>query len=258
MMMSPTAVPGKPYAVPTQWARVVQTQEGEPITSPRAEAPQIIYGADGTQYYAVPKGAAGFTPTMATPPGGSVIVSPTQVGAPQQVTNVAATTATTTNYPAYVTVPIPATSTAIFHPVAIPVQGVHTPAFVIRPPYPGSTVYSPTILHPATTSTPSAVPVAYQNMEHRTIEAQAKTESTNTIVKTPDGETIVIIQRPMESGGAVPVQLKEAATATSNALTVGAHPHIFQQHIVQHTPAQTQQDLKQIIIEQPVQTSTQS
>jgi len=263
MMMSPTGTAvGKPYAIPTQWARVVHTAEGEAIASPRAEAPQIIYGADGTQYYAVPK--ASFAPTMATPVGGSVIVSPTQVAAPHQIANVAAapasasTTATaTTNYPAYVTVPIPATSTAIFHPVAIPVQGVHTPAFVLRPPYPGSTVYSP-MLHPATTTTAvtgSSIPVAYQNIEHRAIEAQTraagvatKTESTNTIVKTPDGETIVIIQRPME--GAVPIQLKDATQATSNAVALQGHPghpQIYQHHVVHQ--AHQPQEIKQILIE---------
>lgn len=265
MMMSPSGTPaGKPYAFPTQWARVIHTSDGETITSPRAEAPQIIYGADGTQYYAVPKGAS-FPPTMASP-GGSVIVSPTQVAQPQQITNVAApsaaaapatTVASSTNYPAYVTVPIPATSTAIFHPVAIPVQGVHTPAFVLRPPYHGSTVYSP-MIHPATTTTGSSgtvattVPVAYQSIEHRTIETQTqsalatKTESTNTIVKTPDGETIVIIQRPME--GAVPIQLKEGSPATSNTVAVAGQPQIYQQHIV-HQAHAPHQGIKQILIE---------
>lgn len=260
MMMSPAAgVGGKPYAIPTQWTRVIQTAEGESIAaSPRAETPQIIYTADGTQYYAVGKaGTSGFTPTMSAHPSGSVIIPPTQVATPQQLANVAAATTTTptTNYPAYVTVPIPATSTAIFHPVAIPVQGVHTPAFVLRPPgYPGSTVYSPTILHPATTNTTAAVPLAYQNIDHRTtIETQTatKTESTNTIVKTADGETIVIIQRPMD--GAVP--------STTTALSVATQPHIFQQHIV-HQPAgaHAQSELKEILIEQqqPTHTTAQS
>eukprot|EP00111_Clytia_hemisphaerica_P005365 TCONS_00015508-protein len=278
MMVSPSgAVGGKPYAVPTQWARVVQTAEGETtITSPRPEAvtPQIIYGADGTQYYAVPK--ASFAPSMvapsATAAGGSVIVSPTQVAAPQQIPHqvaaaaptasagtATATTTSSTNYPAFVTVPMPATSTAIFHPVAIPVQGVHTPAYVLRPPYPGSTMYQPTMVQSvATTTTGSAatgvpagtIPIAYHNIADTRIDAAthaaiSKAEGTNTIVKTPDGETIVIIQRPME--GAVPMQLNKDGT-------VAAHPQYYQQHVV-HT-GQPQQEIKHQIIIDPSQTPT--
>ena len=131
---------------------------------------------------------------------------------------------------------MPATSTAIFHPVAIPVQGVHTPAYVLRPPYPGSTVYQPTMVQPVTTTTgsagtgvPATIPVAYHNIADTRVEAAqaaiSKTESTNTIVKTPDGETIVIIQRPME--GAVPMQLnKDGTVAAANTVAVAGHPQI--------------------------------
>lgn len=245
-MMVSQSVPGKPYAVPANWARVIHTSDGEAVTSPRGEAPQIVYATDGTQYYAVAKGS-GFTPTMAGQHGGSVIVSPGPVAAqasPQGMANGVATSTATTNYPAYVTVPIPATSTAIFHPVAIPVQGIHTPAFVLRPPYHGTSVYSPNVIHTTTTTAAGHSPIPiYQNVEHRTIETQTaqtvKGESTNTIVKTPDGETIVIIQRPME--GAYPIG--------SNGIPIGvAQPQIIKQHYV---TSQSQQDIKQIIIEQP-------
>ncbi|XP_057306473.1 transcription factor SOX-14-like [Hydractinia symbiolongicarpus] len=250
MMMSPTAVPGKPYAVPANWARVIHTTEGEVISSPRVEGTQIVYATDGTQYYAVAKGS-GFTPTMAAPHGGSVIVSPTQVTPQQAIANTNAAT-TSSNYPAYVTVPIPATSTAIFHPVAIPVQGVHTPAFVLRPPYHAGTVYSPTVLQTATTTSTSGIPIAYQSIEHRTIEtptqATVKTEGANRILKTPEGETIVIIQRPVES---IPVHVKEGSAVTTNGLAMTAQPHIIQQHIVHQPPPS--QEIKQILIEQPVQ-----
>ena len=253
MMMSPTCVPGKPYAVPANWARIIHASDGEAVTSPRTDSAQIVYATDGTQYYAVAKGS-GFTPTMVPPPGGSIIVSPTQM--PHQTHfNVPSATTSASNYPAYVTVPIPATSTAIFHPVAIPVQGVHTPAFVLRPPYHGNNVYSPTLLHSTTTTSPSAIPLVYQNIEHRTIETQTqaaistKTESTNTIVKTPDGETIVIIQRPMEVA-AVPLQIREGSTITANGITVAAQPQIIQQHHIVHQ-GHGHQEIKQIIIEQP-------
>lgn len=252
-----TPTPGKPYTIPTQWTRMI-TSEGETIASPRPEAvtPQIIYGADGTQYYAVPK--ASFAPSMATQ-GGSVIVSPNQVAAPQQLhsTLAASTTTSTANYPAFVTVPISGASTAIFHPVAIPVQGVHTPAFVLRPPYSGSTVYQP-LVHPQSTTTTTGV---YQNIsDHRAIEATAqaigaKTESTNTIVKTPDGETIVIIQRPVEGG--IPVQLKEGATATANNIAIAGQSQIYQHHVVQPAHHQ-QQEIKQILIEQQPSSNTHS
>lgn len=256
-MMMAAGIPAKPYAIPANWARVINTTDGEAIASaPRADAAQIVYATDGTQYYAIAKGT-GFTPSM-TAPGGSVIVSPTQVAAAPQA--VQPSTATTTNYPAYVTVPLPATSTAIFHPVAIPVQGVHTPAFVLRPPYHGASAYSPTILQTATTtSAASVIPIAYPNVEQKTLETQTqqtiKTETTNTIVKTQDGETIVIIQRPME-GATVPIQLRDAATA--NGLSVAGQPIIQSQQIVQ--AATPQQEIKHIILEQPQQVvqSTQS
>jgi len=271
-LMMAAGVPGKPYSIPANWSRVIHTADGEAIAQ-RVEAPQIVYATDGTQYYAVAKGT-GFTPTMAGP-GGSVIVSPNQV--PTQVSS----TASSSNYPAYVTVPIPATSTAIFHPVAIPVQGVHTPAFVLRPSYHGSSIYSPTILQTAVTSTAaSTLPITYQNIEHRTIETQTqqaiKQENNHTIIKTPDGETIVIIQRPME-GATVPLQLRDGTNglvsaqsllqphlvqATQQAQLVHAVPahtqlvHATQSHMIQASPQtqliQTapQQEMKQIIIEQ--------
>lgn len=258
---SATGAASKPYAMPTQWARMI-TPEGETISSSRQEVhqapthitPQIIYGADGTQYYAVPK--ASFAPTMATP-GGSVIVSPTQVASPHHQlhsTSSPSTTAATSNYPAFVTVPISAAgNTAIFHPVAIPVQGMHTPAYVLRPPYSGSTMYQP-MVHPVSTTSAG---VYHSIAEHRAIEATAqavgaKTESTNTIVKTHDGETIVIIQRPVEGG--MPVHLKEGATATANNVAVAGHPHIYHQH---HLVQQGQQEIKQILIEQPTSHHTQ-
>ena len=106
------------------------------------------------------------------------------------------------------------------------------------------------MVHPQSTTTTTGV---YQNIsDHRAIEATAhaigaKTESTNTIVKTPDGETIVIIQRPVEGG--IPVQLKEGATATANNIAIAGQPQIYQHHVVQ--PGHHQhQEIKQILIEQ--------
>ncbi|XP_002161752.3 transcription factor SOX-18 [Hydra vulgaris] len=221
MIVSPTTT-SKPYTIPSNWARIVHAPENENLISPRAEAAQIVYATDGMQYYAVQKGS-GFTPTMAHHHGNSVIVSPTN----QPITLVQSTSAPTSNYPAYVTVPMPATSTAIFHPIAIPVQGVHTPAFVLRSSYPGSNILSP-----------SAIPIAYHNIDHRTIESHMqpnqhiKTESTNTIVKTPDGETIVIIQRPID-GHVVPFQLREVPSGATNTITVVPQSQVIQQHIVQ-------------------------
>ena len=245
MIMSPTAT-GKPYTYPSNWARIVHAPENENMISPRAEAAQIVYATDGMQYYAVQKGS-GFTPTMAHHHGNSVIVSPTnQVTTNQPITLVQSTSVPTSNYPAYVTVPMPATSTAIFHPIAIPVQGVHTPAFVLRSSYPGGNILSP-----------SGIPITYHNIDHRTIESQMqsnqhmKTESTNTIVKTPDGETIVIIQRPID-GHVVPFQLREVPTGATSTITVVPQSQVIQQHIVQ---APTNQEAKQILVDQSIHSS---
>ena len=276
-MMVSQSVPGKPYAVPSNWARVVHTTDGEatmtPIRTAGEPAPaQIIYATDGTQYYAVAKGSGFSPPTTinAQPASGAsqFILSPQPVAsspAPQQqlvaasINGASTPTTPTTNYPAYVTVPLPNTSTAIFQPVAIPVhgmQGIPPGAFIIRQPYPGQTpVYaSPTVLHtsaqsPAPAAT-SPVPI-YQSIEQRTIETQTaaaaatvKQESTNTIVKTPDGETIVIIQRPMEGG---------YPFTTTNGIPIG-QPQIIKQQLV--SPQSQHQDIKQIIIEQPSNTQS--
>lgn len=268
MMVSPVAAAvGKPYTVSTSWARILHQPDGD-INVPRAEAPTIVYGSDGTQYYAISKGTTFPHQLLSQAQTGSVIVSPTHIQQQHGVATGSIASSSTNSYPSYVTVPLPATSTAIFHPVAIPVQGMHTPAFVLRPPYNSSSIYAPTVLNSPTSTT--AASVAYHPVEQRTTEVQAptqqlasKAESTNTIVKTPDGETIVIIQRPLD--GSIPLQVRDGTltVASTNTLSVVAHPQyitsspvagqqlyhlqpyhfqqVQQQHIQQHQlPGQSQ------------------
>ena len=88
MLVSPTQIQaGKPYAVNAAgWARVVQ-QDGstaEIIQAPRTEmAPQIVYGTDGTQYYAIPKGAT-IHPSLLGQ-GAPIIIPQQHLQQPQQV-----------------------------------------------------------------------------------------------------------------------------------------------------------------------------
>lgn len=113
--------------------------------------------------------------TAGTP--GSVIVPPGQVPpVPPLVSNLTSLgSPVNPSYPTYVTVPIPATSTAIFQPVAIPVHGmtgvqaVHTPAYILRQPFSGG-MFGPTVIQ---SSHPSFAGVA--NLEHRTVETQTQT-----------------------------------------------------------------------------------
>ena len=144
---------------------------------------------------------------------GSVIMPPTQVP-PSMLSNVPAGALTTTGsstYPAYVTVPIPATSTAIFQPVAFPVQAVHTPAFVLRPPY-GSNIFTPTVIQSS--------PLTAAQLEQRTVETQTNTpikieedsedgersSEEKQIERLPIKETTYIVRVPPEERAVTEVQ----------------------------------------------------
>ncbi len=109
-----------------------------------------------------------FSPVLASGSPGSVIVPPGQVPpVPPLVSNLTSLGSPgNPSYPAYVTVPIPATSTTIFQPVAIPVHGVHTPAYILRQPF-GGGMFAPTMLQ---SNHPSLA--AASSLEQRTVETQ--------------------------------------------------------------------------------------
>ncbi len=120
---------------------------------------------------------------------GSVIVPPGQVPpVPPLVSNFSSLgSPVNPSYPAYVTVPIPATSTTIFQPVAIPVHGVqavHTPAYILRQPF-GGGMFAPTLIQQQ--GQPPAATVV-SNLEQRTVETQTNPTTTkeNESKETPE------------------------------------------------------------------------
>eukprot|EP00794_Sanderia_malayensis_P005662 gene5662-6358_t len=164
---------GKTFVAPISWQHPhhIESKPRDDVSADGKIPNSPITGSKQQQLY-----SSGAVLASGGSQGGSVIVPPGQVPpVPPLVSNLSSLGSPgNPSYPAYVTVPIPATSTTIFQPVAIPVHGgvqaVHTPAYILRPPFGGGMFAAPTLIQqPGGQHQLAGIPT---NLEQRTVETQ--------------------------------------------------------------------------------------